>query len=83
MDDISYEVTSQVFMPVVVIHSVKDAVSIVIFIMDIKNPIIVIILIIDMIPIKTQNMSRLQSRYVDMSFFMWKITFDEVNKVEV
>jgi len=43
-------VTSQVFMPVVVIQSVKDTVSIVIFIMDIKNPIIVIILIINMIP---------------------------------
>ena len=62
MDDITYEMTSQVFMPVVVIHSVKDAVSIVIFIMDIKNPIIVIILIIDMIPIMTQNMSLLQPR---------------------
>ena len=46
-------------MPVVVIQSVKDAVSIVIFIMDIKNPIIVIILIINMIPIMTQNMSLL------------------------
>ena len=47
-------------MPVVVIQSVEDAVSIVIFIMDIKNPIIVIILIIDMIPIMKQNISLLQ-----------------------
>ena len=57
-------------MPVVVIQSVKDAVSIVIFIMDIKNPIIVIILIIDMIPIMTQNISLLQ---YNMSYLSSKI----------
>ena len=62
-------VTSQVFMPVVVIQSVKDAVSIVIFIMDIKNPIIVIILIINMIPIMTQNMSLLDMSYLGSRMF--------------
>ena len=73
MDDIIYVVTSQVFMPVVVIQSVKDAVSIVIFIMNIKNPIIVIILIIDMIPFMTQNMSLLYN--LDTSYLGSRIFY--------
>ena len=60
-------------MPVVVIQIVKDAVSIVIFIMNIKNPIIVIILIIDMIPFMTQNMSLLYN--LDRSYLGSRIFY--------
>ena len=56
--------TSQIFMKVVVIHSVQDTVSIIIFIMDVQNSIIIIILIIDMIP--TMKMKSKQKSYNEL-----------------